>query len=510
MSRKEIIKQTQTQVFDVCIIGGGITGAGILYNVTERGWKAIMIEKGDLASGTSSRSSKLIHGGVRYLKYLQFKLIREAIKDRWRLSKIFPHMVKPIPFILPSYNRYSLFLNHVLLTIYDLLAGTYKIQNHIQLTKDEMLRKFPFYRKEYLTGGNIYWENQTNDAQLNIELISNCAFYGQHVLTYTKAKKFNIKDEKIISIVCDDVFSNQEVDIKAKVYINATGVWTDELIKTVHPEALRMQPSKGVHILIPSSILPTAYACLFASGKPDNRYLYTIPWENNLTLVGATDTEYIGDPDEVITDKHDVEYIIGAFNKAFPNNNITVNNIAFVYAGLRPLLADKGNNTYKRSREYQIWWSKKNLINIAGGKFTSCLSMGEKCVEEVLSKLQENITGSLENNAKHDNQQRIKYKENLLEDIIAENKDYNYPVANDDSITKAEVLFFVRHQFALHVEDILTRRTSITHTMLTFDERLVKNIASVMAAELGQDDRWIENEIIIYYNHWEKHHFIST
>lgn len=504
MERNEITNRAVSQHFDICIIGGGITGAGLLYEATQRGYSAILLEKNDLASGTSSRSSKFIHGGVRYLKYLQFELIKEAVNERSHLLKKYNTLINPVGFILPCYTIADFKIKQLLFKLYDFISGKSKIRTHEVLNADNMKKRFPFYKRGDVKGGIIYWEGITNDSVLAINIIAECVLYGQVVLNYAKVNRFEITQNQLSNITCYDSIGNREIKITAKVFINATGVWTDDILKLLQVDNInKMEPSKGVHIGIHRKFFPTEYACLFPSHTADKRYLYTIPWENDLTLIGATDTFYNKSPDEATPEKDDVAYILNAFNSSFKDPTISKKEIVCVYAGLRPLLSGNTYNTYKRSREYQIWWSNKNLINIAGGKYTSFLSMAKKCLNEVNKKYEINSLA-----AKH----KIKNidKANQMRDHISEmqkkRSEYATSISEEYKLSKMEIEFYIKYQFAEKVEDILTRRTSITYKMKLFDESLVKEVSELMAILLKKDNNWIKQQCSEYYEHWKYYH----
>ena len=386
MNRIDSIRRAESECFDLCIIGGGITGAGVLANAVSKGYKAVLIEKSDFASGTSSRSSKLIHGGLRYLQYLQFKLVYEALHERGHLLRQYPHLVKPVAFLLPSFNsRLDLFVKDIGLSLYDLLAGQSVIPHHVRLNAKQALAKMPGMKSANLKGGIYFWDACTNDARLTVEVMQECAASGGVAINYLEAGAFDMENDDVRSVRCTDQLTGNNVVIRAKTFVNATGVWTDEVLGKLQAEQRkRMKPTKGVHVVIPSAKLPAECVAVVTSQTGTKRYLYTLPWEHGLTVLGATDTDYNGEPDNLDVSANDVKYVLDAFNEGFPSANITVNDIVSVFVGLRPLLA-AGNekDTYSRSREYEIWWSKNNFINIAGGKLTSFFSMGERCLEVI-------------------------------------------------------------------------------------------------------------------------------
>lgn len=511
MNRAEEIIRVEKQVFDVCIIGGGITGAGLLAQATARGWKAILVEKNDLASGTSSRSSKVIHGGLRYLKYFQFRFVKEALLERRQLLDQFSYLVKPVPFIYPSYgSKAGLYINQLFLSMYDYLAGKSVVRAHTTLNKKQVLENLPSLKQDHLRGGILYWEALTNDARLTIDVISGSAQKDQLVLNYMAAKSITCMNDTVKNLDCIDQLSGNTLHIKAKVYINATGVWTDEFLQQLKmSEPPKMKPSKGIHVIVQSDKLSQQFACIVPSVGGDKRQLYSLPWENGLTILGTTDTEYAGEADKVMVAQEEVQYLLDALNHAFPGAGLSITDIISVYGGLRPLLRDKENaSSYSRSREYQVWWSRNNFINIAGGKLTSFQSMGKKCIDIIGQKFK-HLPGKqnsfLEVVSKQWSSSYGPFG-NLLDEIRLENKVYNQVVSDNWPLTIAEVIFFTRHQFALQVEDLLTRRTTITYSMKRFDEKVVEAIATIMSKELCRDHEWEKEQKLNYFQHWLEFH----
>lgn len=511
MTRTENINRATSEDFDICIIGGGITGAGLLANAIERGWKAILVEKNDVASGTSSRSSKVIHGGLRYLKFLKFKLVHEALQERSRLLKLFPYLVKPIPFVLPSYHSNTdLCFKKILLVIYDYLARKAAVGSHKKLSAKQVVDILPGYNNNDLKGGIIYWEAWTNDARLTIDVLSSTSLKGGIVLNYMEAEAFQSKGKTVESVRCLDKVSGQQITINARVFINATGVWTDQVLDRLTGHQSRtMKPSKGVHVVISSEKLPGKYASIVPS-KADKRYLYTLPWDNNLTILGTTDTEYDSDADKVEVTLSDVEYILDAFNAGFPEANLTLGHVTSVFAGLRPLLAaETDSGSYRRSREYQVWWTGSNFVSIAGGKLTSFLSMGKKCLNAVKAKFPDmsNLkTGFTSENYSGKWVELYGPLGKFVEGIITETPAYSQNISVKWRLTKAEIIFFIRYQYAEQVEDVLTRRISITYAMKDYDADLVKAVATLMSIELQKESSWVEEQNSKYYEHWLEYH----
>lgn len=510
MSRNEQIERAKNEQFDLCIIGGGITGAGILANALNRGLKVILIDKNDFASGTSSRSSKMIHGGLRYMKYAQFGMVREAVKERVHLMKLFPHLVKPMPFLLPSYHSFAdVLIKDLALTVYDWYAGK-SMPAHQRLNAKQVEEKLPGIKMDKLKGGIFYYDAWTNDARLTVDVIAEGVKFGAVALNYCEAKTFNSDNNEVKSVSCADNISGETISVHAKVFVNATGVWTDDVLQrlTAKPSAT-MQPSKGVHVVIPSARLPKECVAVVNSTIGEERMLYTLPWEHGLTILGATDTDYKENTDKIISNPDDVQYVLDAFNAGFPEAKITIKDAVCVFSGLRPILKEEDNKSnYSRSREYSIWWNKENMLTIAGGKLTSFLSMGNKCMNAVEEKFKSSPSAVKLFNEKSSSNWSETYGifGKQIAEIINENPENASLLTNKYNYTKAEIIFFCRHQFAENVSDMLTRRTSITYAMREFDEALVAEVAKLMAKELKKDSVWIEEQKNEYHQHWTEYH----
>lgn len=511
MNRHEQIELAKSTTYDICIIGGGITAAGILYYAQKLGYKTILLERQDFAFGTSSRSSKMIHGGLRYLKNLQIGLVWEALHEREHLLQLFPHLVKPIQYILPSYNsKLNWYKNRIGITLYDYLAGKTTLPKHRSLSAKEVTSFLPNFKLQNLKGGVAYWDAKTNDAKLVLDVITNCNIQGANTINYCGVNSINKNGNSITSINCEDKIEQETFEVKANIYISATGVWTDELLQYSNLEKLSiMKPSKGVHVIVSSNKMPKETVAIIESDKNDGRFLYNLPWENNLTILGTTDTNYNANPNEVNAQKEDVDYILSAFNKSFPKANFTYKDIVAVYFGLRPMLTDNSNNSYQQSRDYKIWWNTDNMLIIAGGKLTSFLSMGKHCIETIHKKLPlKNINNFTQKNEYNTSKWSAIYGNlgTLIDRITKENPQTNALFTPLFQYTKAEILFFIHYQFAQTLDDMLTRRTHITYSMQTYNAELVIQFANFMANELNKNDMWIEQQITNYKACWQQHH----
>jgi len=368
------------------IIGGGITGAGIALDAASRGLRTALIEKEDFASGTSSRSTKLIHGGLRYLKQLEFALVKEVGSERAIVHKLAPHLVVPEKMLLPLYEKRGLgyWLTSIGLKIYDWLAGVKPEDQRKMLTRPQTLKYEPLLKADDVKGGAIYAEYRTDDARLTIEITKLAITKGACIANYIMATDFIYENEKIVGVKATDLISKSELTINAKTVVNATGPWVDELRSTnKSKEGKELHLTKGVHIVVPYHRLPVRQAIYF--DVPDGRMIFAIP-RGRITYIGTTDTDYKGDKDHVVTSREDAQYLLHAVNETFPDALLTFADIESSWAGLRPLIHEEGKSASELSRKDEIFESPTGLISIAGGKLTGYRKMAERVVDKVIDR----------------------------------------------------------------------------------------------------------------------------
>jgi glycerol-3-phosphate dehydrogenase len=386
LNRATNIDKLKSESFDLLIIGGGITGAGIALDATSRGLRTALIEKEDFASGTSSRSTKLIHGGLRYLKQLEFALVKEVGSERAIVHKLAPHLVVPEKMLLPLYEKRGLgyWLTSIGLKIYDWLAGVKPEDQRKMLTRPETLKYEPLLKTDDVKGGAIYAEYRTDDARLTIELIKLAVAKEACIANYVKATDFIYDNEKIVGVKACDLLSNSNLTIKAKTVVNATGPWVDELRSTnKSKQGKELHLTKGVHIVLPYHRLPVRQAIYF--DVQDGRMIFAIP-RGRVTYVGTTDTDYTGNIDHVLTTREDAQYLLHAVNETFPEALLTFADIESSWAGLRPLIHEEGKSASELSRKDEIFESSTGLISIAGGKLTGYRKMAERVVDKVIDR----------------------------------------------------------------------------------------------------------------------------
>ena len=387
LNRPQFLQQAQEDIFDVLVIGGGVTGAGIALDAASRGMKVCLVEKDDFASGTSGKSTKLIHGGLRYLKQFEFGLVKEVGKERAILHYLAPHLVVPEKMLLPLIKGGSLgkTMTSIGLYIYDFLAGVEDEDKRKMLDVDETLALEPLLPREKLLGGSIYAEYRTDDARLTVELIKSAFRYGVQCINYVKVAGVEEKNGKIVSANCMDEIHASPVSIRAKEFVNATGPWVDEIRNyNSKIEGKHLYLTKGVHVVVPHEKLPVRQS-LYFDVPSDSRMMFTIP-RDQITYIGTTDTYYSGNKDQIAVTPADREYLLNAVNLTFPEIALSENDIISEWAGLRPLIYEDGKSASEISRKDEIFEAPDGLISIAGGKLTGYRKMAERVVDLLVKR----------------------------------------------------------------------------------------------------------------------------
>ena len=389
LKRKQTVAKLSKENFDLVVIGGGITGGGIALDAASRGLKVALVEKNDFASGTSSKSTKLIHGGLRYLKQFDFWLVKEVGSERAIVHKLAPHLVLPEKMLLPLIENgsYGKWLTSVGLKVYDILAQVTGDDKRRMLEKKEALKLEPLLPKKILKGAGYYAEYRTDDARLTIENIKTSLQFGATTLNYASVTDFIYKEEKIAGVTVKDMLSGKNFTINSKYVISAAGPWVDELRSVNNSKkGKRLHLTKGVHLVFPKEKLPVKQSVYF--DIPDGRMMFAIP-RGKVTYVGTTDTNFNLDKDNVRTDLADAIYLLSAVNNMFPKINLEMEDIVSSWAGLRPLIHEEGKSASELSRKDEIFTSDTGLISIAGGKLTGYRKMAERVVDRIVKKLEE-------------------------------------------------------------------------------------------------------------------------
>ncbi|MGZ3864972.1 MAG: FAD-dependent oxidoreductase [Bacteroidia bacterium] len=386
-NRGQIIEQLKTSKFDLLVIGGGITGAGIALDAASRGLKVALIEMQDFASGTSGRSTKLIHGGLRYLKQMEFKLVAEVGKEREIIHRIAPHLTKPEPMLLPIVKNGSLgkLSARFGMMIYEWLAGVKKEEKHTSLNFEETCKAEPLLEKENLLGGILFYEYRTDDARLTIEVMKESVSRGALAINYIKATGFIYEGSKIIGAKVEDIFSGNKFEIKANYIVNAAGPWVDDIddLET-NKSPHKLQVTKGVHLVVDNKKLPVKQSVYFDTF--DKRMIFVIPRDGK-TYIGTTDTFYKGDLINPEITEEDKNYLIKCANNYFPECKLSLSDIESGWAGLRPLISKPGKGASEISRKDEMFVSESGLIIIAGGKLTGYRKMAQRIVDTVAQKM---------------------------------------------------------------------------------------------------------------------------
>jgi glycerol-3-phosphate dehydrogenase len=390
LNRPVVIQKLASETFDLLVIGGGITGAGIALDAATRGFKVGLVEQHDFAFGTSSRSTKLIHGGLRYLKQLEFGLVKEVGSERAIVHRLAPHLVLPEKMLLPLKEGSSMgyWLTSIGLQIYDWLAGVKDSDKRKMLSRIQTLQAEPLLKKKGVKGGALYAEYRTDDARLTMEAIRTASAHGACCSNYLKAEDFVYEAGKISGINAMDILSGKKFVVRARMVVNATGPWVDQLRKSDGSlEGKRLHLTRGVHIVLDFKKLPVTQSVYFEG--PDRRMIFAIPRDAK-TYVGTTDTDFQGSCESVTATVQDVNYLLDAVNFCFENSNLEIRDVESSWAGLRPLIHEDGKSASELSRKDEVFVSTSGLISIAGGKLTGYRKMAERVVDQVVENLDVN------------------------------------------------------------------------------------------------------------------------
>lgn len=388
--REKTYDQLTKDKVDILVIGGGITGAGIALDATTRGMKVGLVDMQDFAAGTSSRSTKLVHGGLRYLQQFEFKIVAEVGKEREIVYENGPHVTTPEWMMIPFYKKgtFGPFTTNIGLRVYDLLAGVKRSERRKMFNAEEALAKEPLLNAEHLKGAGYYVEYKTDDGRLTIEVLKKAVEHGAKAMNYAKVVDFIYGNKKkLIGVVVEDQINGQKHNIFAKKIINATGPWVDE-VRDIDgsKQGKRLHLTKGVHLVFSKQDFPLQQAIYF--DHEDGRMIFAIPRDNK-TYVGTTDTTYEGDIAHPTLTAEDQHYLLAAINRMFPTLYLTAKHVESSWAGLRPLIAEDGKNPGEISRKDEVFVSKSGLLSMAGGKLTGYRKMAEDIVDQVVRELRD-------------------------------------------------------------------------------------------------------------------------
>lgn len=492
-----------TKEFDICIIGGGATGLGIAVDAASRGCRTILLEKYDFAKGTSSRSTKLVHGGVRYLQQGNIKLVMEALKERGRLKKNAPHLVKNQSFVIPNYKWWENPFYGIGLKVYDWMAGSLGLGPSQFLSKEETLALAPNLDQDGLRGGVLYHDGQFDDARLAIHLAMTAADHGAVVINYMNVQGLLKSDGKVCGVSAKDELENKEFEIKAKAVINATGIFSDSIVKMDDTNAETLiSHSQGIHLVFDKEFLLSDTAIMIPR-TDDGRVLFAVPWHNK-TIIGTTDTPVNAASIEPIALKEEIEFIMQHIHR-YLKKDPSYDDIRSVFAGLRPLVKSSSKITSAISRDHHISVSDSELISITGGKWTTYRKMAEDVMEIAIHKIGASESECITKNLHiHGYKQTSDYTASLYyygtdQELI------NTMISKDSSLSglihpllpysKAEIIWAVQNEMCMTVEDALARRTRVLLLDAKAATESAPVVAALMAKEMGKNENWIKEQI---------------
>jgi glycerol-3-phosphate dehydrogenase len=492
------------------IIGGGATGVGVAVDAASRGYEVLLLEQRDFGKGTSSRSTKLVHGGVRYLEQGNISLVMEALKERGLLRQNAPHLVHDLGFVVPNYEWWEAPFYGLGLKVYNLLAGRYGFGPSQILSRDETLQRLPTIKTHGLRGGVIYYDGQFDDARLLINLVTTAAEEGATLLNYVQVNGFSFDAEGFIEgIVAKDLESGEEFHARARVVINAAGPFCDTIRRLAHPRLAPMiAPSQGVHVVFDHSFLPGDSA-IMVPHTSDRRVMFAIPWHGH-TLVGTTDTPVFTATLDPLPREEEIAFILttaGQYLEKAP----TRSDILSVFAGIRPLVkVGDGSNTATLSRDHTIHIDQSGLLTLVGGKWTTYRNMAEDCVNQAatLARLSEKpcATRNLNIHGFHRHAEKFGplavYGADApaIQDLMRADPRLAESLHPVLPYCGAEVVWATRVEMARTVEDVLARRTRALFLNAKAAIAMAPRVAALMAQELGYDEAWQEKEVFAFQN----------
>ncbi|PJJ73152.1 glycerol-3-phosphate dehydrogenase [Diaminobutyricimonas aerilata] len=528
--RAAAIASMREKELDVLVIGGGIVGTGSALDAVTRGLRTGMVEARDWGSGTSSRSSKLVHGGIRYLEQLDFRLVREALIERGLLlQRIAPHLVKPVRFLYPlTKPLIERFYIGAGMTLYDLFSYSGGrppgVPHHRHLTRRQLLRAAPSLKSDAYVGGLVYYDAQVDDARYVSTLARTASAYGAHVASRVRVDGFVKVGERVVGVRARDLESGEEFEIRAKQVVNATGVWTDDTQSMVGERGqFKVRASKGIHLVVPRDRFQSKVGLLLRTEKS---VLFVIPWGRHW-LIGTTDTDWNLDKAHPAATAADIDYLLERVNEvlAVP---LTREDVEGVYAGLRPLLAGESDQTSKLSREHIVAHTVPGLVVVAGGKWTTYRVMARDAIDAAAAALDAKVPPSVTQDiallgaegyqAAWNKRAKIASAfgvhpvriEHLLNrygvmtdellDLIRKRPELQEPLPGADDYIQAEVVYAATHEGAMHLEDVLARRTRISIEAWDRGVSAAPVAARLMADALGWDDARVDREV----NHYLK------
>ena len=524
--RDEALKSLATKTFDVLVIGGGVTGVGAALDAASRGLKVALVDASDLASGTSSRSSKLIHGGLRYLEQYDFKLVREALHEReLMVSSLAPHLVKPLAFLYPLHEkvRERTYVGAGL-ALYDALRGFQRaLPGHKHISQKKIAEIAPSLRPDIVTGAIKYFDAQVDDARHTMMIARTAARHGAVIATNVRVESLVKEGKRVLGVKARDTETGKLVTIKATATVMCAGIWSDELHESFGLKAgYNVTMSKGVHIVLPKNAIKSKEGIIL---KTEKSVLFLIPWADKW-IVGTTDTPYTGDRREPLAEREDVEYIINEANKVL-KPKLKIEDVIGVYAGLRPLVANKkGSATTKLSREHTVDRSAPGFVSIAGGKYTTYRVMGKDVIDlagiELRRIIPESVTEKLPIVGADGYFALVQQAERIAEEsglstesvihllnrygslisevleIIQGDPKLAKPLVKGLPYLKAEIYYAASHEGARSVDDVISRRTRLAFEAPNSAIDLASDVATIIAPVLGWTPKQKKDSISAY------------
>jgi glycerol-3-phosphate dehydrogenase len=521
--RAQSLGRMAEQEFDIVVVGAGVVGCGAALDAASRGLNVALVEQRDFAAGTSSRSSKLIHGGLRYLEQLEFGLVREALRERsLLLHRLAPHLAKPVPFVAPLEHRlWERAYMGAGMALYDTLGGAGGVPRHRHLTRRGVLNLIPALRKDAMIGGIQYYDGQVDDARHTMTVARSAALHGAAIVTSARVLDFVRVGERVVGVVARDLEDGTEVTIRGTEVINAAGVWTDQLQELVGRGRIHVRASKGVHLVVPRDRIPSDSGLILRTEKS---VLFVIPWGRHW-IVGTTDTDWNLDLAHPAASRADIDYIFDHVN-AVLRNPLTHADVEGVYAGLRPLLAEESEATSTLSREHAVSQPVPGLVTVAGGKYTTYRVMAKDAVDAAARGLDLKVPPSCTDvtplvgadgyAALFNRRERLAAESGFhvarithllnrygsaiheLLDLVAQRPELGRPLEGAEDYLAVEVAYAASHEGALHLDDVLTRRTRIS--IETWDRGVgaAEPAAELMGEVLGWDAATRSREVEHY------------
>ena len=504
--------------FDVLVVGGGATGLGIAVDASTRGFRTALVEAGDFAQATSSRTTKLVHGGVRYLVSGQMHLVYEALRERKLMMQNAPHLVHPLAFVTPAYRWFDLPFYGSGLKLYDLLAGNSSVGRTRILNADETKRLVPGIQAKDLKGSIVYYDGQFDDARLALALARTAEDHGAVVLNYVRFLRPLKENERLVGAVVQDVETGKTYEIRAKAVINATGIFVDEIREQDDPTSAQLlRVSRGTHIVLPREVLGDESAIMVPKTR-DGRLIFAIPWLGKV-VIGTTDLPAAEPKVEPGFDDSEIDYLIETINP-FLSKPIGKEDILSIFSGLRPLISEKAATTAKISREHRIDVSRSGLITIAGGKWTTYRRMAEDTLDFAISRglLTEarcitkelRLHGAPTEAVDAGSLSRYGTDAVRVRDLISAGVSLATKLDDELPFIQAEVIFAVRQEMARTVEDVLSRRTRALLLNARAAERAAPATAQIMADELGRDKVWADEQVRAFCELAKNSYMISS